>query len=184
MAAWRNLARVSDFSESVILEPIAHDHADVLHRLFQLYAHDFSEHMAIVMREDGLFDVQIDERWWTSPNHHPFFVRVDGRLSGFALAERGSRITNDARVMDVAEFFVVRGIRRRSVGARAARALFERFPGPWEVRVRKSNADALPFWTRVIRAAAGREVASLAHHEEDVDWDVFRFEPRNSSATR
>lgn len=175
---------VSDSSESVILEPIAHDHADVLRRLFQLYAHDFSEHTALVMRDDGLLDVQLDERWWTSPNHHPFFVRVAGRLSGFALAARGSRITKDPRVMDVAELFVVRGERRRSVGARAARALFERFPGPWEVRVRKTNADALPFWTRVIRAAAGREVASVEHHEEDVDWDVFHFEPRTPSSTR
>lgn len=160
----------------VLLEPIAHADADVLRRLFQLYAHDFSEHMPLVMRDDGLFDVQVDERWWTSTNHHPFFVRVDGMLSGFALAERGSRITKDPNVMDVAELFVLRGVRRRSVGRAAARALFERFPGPWEVRVRKSNADALPFWTRVVRAAAGRDVGCIDHREKNADWHLFRFE--------
>lgn len=171
--------RVSKLSESVVLEVIARDRADVLRRLFQLYAHDFSEHMALSIRDDGLFDVEVDERWWTSPDRHPFFIRVDGMLSGFALAARGSRITGDPNVMDVAELFVVRGARRRSVGGRAAQGLFERFPGPWEVRVRKSNADALPFWTRVVREASGRDLAPLHHHEEGVAWDVFQFEPRS-----
>ena len=55
----------------------------------------------------------------------------------------------------MAEFFVVRPLRGRGVGAAAARALFDRFGGRWEVRQTESNAPALAFWRAVIAAYTG-----------------------------
>jgi predicted acetyltransferase len=57
----------------------------------------------------------------------------------------------------MAEFFILRRYRRQGVGARAARAVFDRFPGAWQVRQRPENAAAIAFWRRVIdRHTAGR----------------------------
>ena len=39
------------------------------------------------------------------------------------------------------------------VGSRAARVLFERWPGRWEVSVARYNKPALSFWRKAIRAS-------------------------------
>ena len=50
----------------------------------------------------------------------------------------------------MAQFFVMRGYRREGVGRTAATILFDRHPGPWEVRVIEENLPAEAFWRSVI----------------------------------
>lgn len=160
-----------------ILEPIAKDDAPILRNLFELYAHDFSEHVPLELKQSGRFEVDPGERWWTDEAHFPYFIRCDGgRLAGFALVRRGSRVTGASDVMDVAEFFVVRGERRKGIGVAVAHALFEAFPGPWEIRVRHANAPALRFWSRAVDARPERPVASTRVTLDGIDWHVLRFE--------
>jgi predicted acetyltransferase len=161
----------------VVLEPIAKDQSSVLSNLIELYVHDFSEHVPLEIKPNGRFDLPLDERWWTAEDHYPLFVRLNGKLAGFALARRGSKLTGATDVMDVAEFFVLRGLRRKGVGAAAARALFERFPGKWEIRIRKTNPAALKFWTRVVESWTGGPVSSQPFSLSGVDWDMLRIEP-------
>jgi predicted acetyltransferase len=161
----------------VVLEPITKDQSPILANLIELYVHDFSEHVPLELKPNGRFDLPFDEKWWTAEDHHPFFVRWNGKLTGFALARRGSRLTGATDVMDVAEFFVVRGARRKGVGAIASRALFERFPGKWEIRIRKTNPAALKFWTRVVEAWSGGPVSSQPFSLNGIDWDMLRIEP-------
>ena len=123
----------------VTLEPVAKEHAPVLRNLYQLYAHDFTEHVRFPISPTGLFDVAPSEDWWTADGHSPFFIRSQGELAGFALVRRGSRVTADPDVMDIAEFFVLRGLRKNGIGAAAARALFTTFGGRWDIRVRATN---------------------------------------------
>jgi predicted acetyltransferase len=160
---------------SVTLDPIGRDQASVLRNLFELYAHDFSEHVALELQETGRFDVAVPDVWWTSGEHHPFFIRHAGKLAGFALARRGSRVSNAPDVMDVAEFFVVRGERGRGVGTTVSHALFAKFAGPWEVRVRQANVPAIEFWSRAIEGWVGRPVASETFMGEGVAWEVLRL---------
>jgi predicted acetyltransferase len=167
----------------VVLEPIAKDQAPVLENLFQLYAHDFSEHVPLDLAPGGRFDVVVGAEWWTRDDHFPFFIRWNGKLSGFALVRRGSRVDGaGARggegagdVMDVAEFFVVRAARKNRVGTGAAHALFTAFPGRWEIRVRRSNLSAMTFWSRVAETWVGRAVAGDPFAVEGVDWEVLRI---------
>lgn len=148
------------------LEPIAEARAEVLERLFQLYAHDWSEHLPLPLGEDGRYPVSVSREWWTAPGRWPFFLRDDGSLAGFALVSRGSRVGGSSTAMDMGEFFVVRGARRRGVGAAAVRALFARFPGPWEIRVRRSNGPARAFWARIVGASVRSELI------DGVEWEV------------
>src|SRR6185295_7953677 len=99
----------------------------VLSRMLHLYAYDFSEFAGWDLAEDGSFPLpSLDAEF-------VMFLRVDGKLAGFAMVGRGSRLTDDPAVFDMAEFFVVRKHRRRGVGEHAARKIFDRFRGPWEV---------------------------------------------------
>ena len=61
------------------LEPIAKDQAPILHNLFQLYAHDFSEYVPLELGGNGRFDVTIGEQWWNRDGHFPFFIRWNGK---------------------------------------------------------------------------------------------------------
>lgn len=161
----------------VILEPIAKERADVLQNLLELYAHDFSEHVPLALKPSGRFEIDVGEAWWTE-GHYPFFIRCERELCGFALVRRGSRFTRATDVLDVAEFFVVRGARRRRIGATAAHHLFAAFPGGWEIRVRQSNPAALQFWSRTVEEWVGAPVASAPVSFEGVEWNVLRIEAR------
>jgi predicted acetyltransferase len=158
--------------QNVTLVPIDPAQAEVLSSLLELYVHDFSEQVPVELKPNGRFELPLDERWWTSADHFPFFVQSAGKLAGFALVRRGSRVTAETDVMDVAEFFVVRGLRRRGVGQAAALALFSRFPGRWEIRVRSTNTAAKSFWLRVARAWLGREAQSTPFVAQGVAWEV------------
>ena len=168
----------------VTLDAIAAEEAPILQQLFELYAYDWSETLPLELKPNGRFDIAIDPRWFNSSEHHPFFIRAEGKLLGFALARKGSRVTADADVMDVAEFLVIRGARRRQVGKRAAHALFGAFAGRWEVRVRRSNTAALEFWSRTVLAWAGEPPTYAAFVVDGVDWDALRFSAPTVGRTR
>lgn len=157
------------------LQPIARAQAPVLDRLVQLYAHDFSAHMPLALGPDGRYDVSFGDRWWTDQDHHAFFVRWHDQLAGFALVRQGSQVTAAPDVMDVAEFFVVRGARRQGVGTQAAHALFETFPGGWEMRVRRTNRAAKTFWVQAAETFGGRPPGCTPYVKDGVDWDVIRL---------
>ena len=122
----------------------------LLENLAQFYYYDFSEVLEIHVAEDGRFgDVDLTS-YWADEWKHPFLLRVDDKLAGFALISERSKITGESGVFDVTEFFVLRRFRRRGVGRAAAFAAFDRFAGPWEVRQREENPSATAFWRRAI----------------------------------
>ncbi|MDB4987429.1 MAG: hypothetical protein JWN04_2607 [Myxococcaceae bacterium] len=161
---------------AVVLEPIAQAQSPILLNLVELYAHDFSEHVPLELKPSGRFDVPLGDSWWTAEGHHPFFIRWNEKLVGFALVRRGSRISGAADVMDVAEFFVVRGVRRKKIGASVAHALFKAFPGRWELRVRQTNVAALKFWSRAVEAWSGRPADCTPFSANNVDWHVLHVD--------
>jgi len=122
----------------------------VLENLFQLYAYDWSELGWTEVGRDGRFADPSLDAYWRDDDRHPFLIRVDGRLAGFALVAARSRLTGAAGVFDMAEFFVMRKYRRRGIGFAAASAAFRRFTGRWEIRQRDENAAATAFWRRVV----------------------------------
>lgn len=126
------------------------DDAARLTHLFQYYVYDLSETVGLDCGEDGRFALPSFDAYWSDTWRHPHLVRVDGKLAGFALVHRRSRITGDDNTWDVAEFFVMRKYRRRGVGKTVATRLFEAHRGPWEVRELAANHRAIAFWRRVI----------------------------------
>ncbi len=150
--------------------------AQLLANLLELYVHDLSEAFpAIELGADGRFGYDPLPLYWSEPERRfPFLIRDDGRVAGFALAMRGSPVSDDPDVLDVAEFFVLRRYRRSGVGRRAAFLLFDRIPGHWIVRVAETNKGAIPFWTGVVSEYA----RGAFEQSERPGWRVFSFESR------
>ena len=152
-----------------------------LENLLQLYLHDFSEIVRNAPQDDGRYPYPYLDAYWRDPGRYPFLIRADGQLAGFAFVARGSRVSGDATIFDMAEFFVVRGFRRGGVGDAAAAHAFSSFVGTWEVRVMEKNVGAQSFWERVVSSfTLGRFEDCTWISERGTNFRVFRF----SSAAR
>ncbi len=144
--------------------------------LFELYAYDFSEMLGLDVGDDGRFRAPPLDAYWTDPKQHAFLIRIDERLAGFALVQERSRLTGDPAVRDVSEFFVMRKYRCHGVGERAARWLFDRYRGRWEVRQKTVNAAATAFWRRVIGRYSGGQFDEVLWDDERWRGPVQRFD--------
>lgn len=128
----------------------AYDQKPVVENLFELYAYDLSDTFDLHLGPEGRYGYPSLSLYWTEATRFPLLIKVDEHLAGFALVSRGSVISGDPDVWDMAEFFVMKRYRRTRVGARAAHALWSRFKGRWEVRVVETNRPALMFWQSAI----------------------------------
>lgn len=136
----------------------------VLRHLMQLYLYDFSEFAGWDLDEHALFGYKYLDFYWVEPNRHPYLIRVDGHIAGFALVTGNTDdVGNHARL---SEFFVVRKYRRQGVGEAAARMVFGRFPGRWVVSEMEENVPAQAFWRGVIHRYTGGDFEER-HLRED-----------------
>lgn len=163
---------------AVTLDPIDPARRPVLENLLQLYIHDFSDFLASQreLEDDGRFPPFPLDGWFEgAADRRPFFIRVDGRLAGFVLANRSS---HSGRPVDwnVAEFFVVRKHRRGGVGTAAAHRLWRMFPGVWEAAVARRNLPALSFWRRTVETCPGvSQIEEGDYATEDWNGPILRF---------
>jgi predicted acetyltransferase len=160
------------------LVPARAEQEPIVANLLELYAHDFSEFRDLDLGSDGRFGYPDLPLYWSDPNRHPFLVRVQGKWAGLVLLKRGSEISGDGTVWDMAEFFVIRGCRRRGIGTEVAHEIWRRFPGRWEVRVMQSNHAAYFFWEHAITVFAGEAIHSVRVENGGKRWHLFSFESR------
>ena len=161
---------------SVELIPATRADEAVLANLLELYAHDFSEFSDIEIGDDGRFGYPRLRLYWEEEGRRAFLIKSEGRLAGFAFVVEGPGLSGDARVWDVAEFFVLRGHRGRGVGREAAHALWNMMRGRWEVRVMETNRVAAEFWARAVASFKGAEVRPALVESDGARWLLFSFE--------
>jgi predicted acetyltransferase len=148
----------------------------VLANLLELYVHELSGVFpGLHVGADGRFGYPKLPLYFEAGGRFPFFIELNDRLAGFALVTRGSPVSHDPEVFDVAEFFVLRAERGAGVGRRAAQLLWRHFPGPWTVRVAEANHDALAFWTSAVLGFAGTAEVRRARDHRGTAWRVFTF---------
>lgn len=121
----------------------------VLRNLMELCQHDYSEFNGDDVGDYGLFGYRYIDHYWTESGRHPFLIRVEGKLAGFALvsqvASDSGQVTNS-----ISEFFILRKYRRKGIGREVARRIFSMFPGRWNVGQESGNDPAQAFWRETI----------------------------------
>ena len=162
-------------SRHVELVLAARDQEPILASLLQLYAHDFSEFHDVDLAPDGRFVYTERPLYWSENDRHPFLIKVDGKLAGFALIKRKSASSGNKSVCDMTEFFVTRGYRRRGIGTQIAHDLWRRLPGNWEVRVMQSNVAGQRFWLRAIATFTGKPIHPVPIEKDGEPWSAFTF---------
>lgn len=174
----------SDAVKRVSLAEVPAARKSVIANLIQLYKYDFSEFAAVgsgygEVSADGLFTYEGLDLYWREEGRVAFTIHAEDRLAGFALVNRWSALD---RPLDhaVGEFFVMRKYRRHRVGLRAAKLLFERFGGRWEVGVAWYNPPALSFWRTVVPLVADGPVEECAGDGKRWTGPVLAFVARRN----
>ncbi len=174
----RRIPKLETVSPQLEVIPATPDQLPILANLLELYAHDFSEFHNLEIGEDGRFGYQPLPLYWSEPNRHPFLIRVDGKLAGLVFVKKGSDISGREAVWDMAEFFILRGYRRRGIGTKVAHKVWRQFPGSWEVRVMQANVSAKRFWADAISTFAGSVIHPVRIENGGECWDMFLFESK------
>src|SRR5262245_57515504 len=97
---WRSWRMVGVINvRGVNLEIVPSERAPLV-SLFQLYVYDLSTLLSLDVGDDGRFHTPPIDPWFSDPRCHPFLVRADGKLAGFALVQRRSRLSGDESIAD------------------------------------------------------------------------------------
>jgi predicted acetyltransferase len=166
---------------SIKVIPASIEQEPILANLLELYIYDFSEFFDLKLGAEGRFGYKQLRLYWEEPDRYPFLIMVDGDWAGFAFVRRGSQISGDKGIWDMAEFFVLRGYRRLGVGMKVAHTLWTQFPGEWEVRVIDRNERAKEFWRQAVSEFLGLAVDSTAYDKNGEGWRLFTFESRRDA---
>ncbi|HEX8680871.1 MAG TPA: GNAT family N-acetyltransferase [Ardenticatenaceae bacterium] len=150
----------------------------VLQRMMELYLYDFSEFEDMDLNADGLFEYPYLDAFWTEETRHPFIIRVAGKLAGFVLVRQLA--TEPKAVQGIAEFFVMRKYRRLGVGQQAARAVFQKFTGSWEIGVLRSNVGAQGFWRSVVGKYTMGRYTEIEMEKSAEGWEGILLQFENS----
>ena len=111
------------------------------------------------------------KRWPGNCQGHPFMIRVDGKVAGFAMIKQFDEAHNVD--YDVGEFFVVRKYRGKGVGKTVAYNLFDRFSGKWEVRQMLGHKPAQAFWRKIISEYTNGHYEESTQHIEEYGIDMI-----------
>jgi predicted acetyltransferase len=130
------------------LVPATLRHKPIVRSLLQFYLYDFSEMEDLHVDFSGHYVYPYLDNYWTEPGRYALLVRCGGHWAGFALVRTLEQ--GDHRHYQLAEFFIMRRYRRRGLGRAVAAAVFDRFPGRWEVNQIIANTAATAFWRQVI----------------------------------
>lgn len=131
-----------------------------LTRVYSFYLHDLSEFDAhyYQLNARGLWEPDHLSSWLVDDTDHPLIIVESGERVGFALVNQApSPHMAPGSDYRMSEFFVLRRLRRRGIGRRAAYGLFDRFSGVWEISELPANTAAIAFWRHIISAYTGGE---------------------------
>jgi len=152
----------------------------VVRHMMELYQHDFSELDGTDLDEHGQYGYYDLDCFWINAAYAAYVIQVDGKWAGFALTNDEVHVPGNTH--GIVEFFIVRKYRRQGVGAHAARAILQRVPARWEIRVIAENDGARRFWQTLL-TSAWPDRHRMAH-PDDEQWQgpVFSVDTSISPA--
>lgn len=122
----------------------------LLIQLMELYNYEFSIYLDADINEYGYYGYDHIDDYWNEEGRFPYLIRVDDKIAGFALICPHCNYINGKNAHCFGEFFVMLKYRRKGVGLYAAKQLFDKHPGFWEVCYLRNNLPASKFWKDVV----------------------------------
>jgi len=123
-----------------MLELINESNSHIFDELVQDYEDEFSSITGKKKNQDGKYSIDVD---WHIPNIG-YYWKEDSNIVGFCIVES---IDGYSEIVD---FYVIPAYRKKMIGKNMAFAVFNKHPGPWQVRQILGDELAKKFWRRVI----------------------------------
>lgn len=173
---------------TISLHPITSAQQSLLDQLFQLYIYELSATVPFSLNDEGRYisDSSNTQKYWQDPDHTPYIIRFNHEIAGFALVRR---YPPEPTRFDMEQFFVVRKFQGQKIGMRAAHEIFQRHPGPWQIRVLQENTRAQHFWQTVVTNEVDQQYTR--NNALDIDlvmtfyyFEIMKFRPELASLTQ
>ena len=143
------------------LQPVSQEEKHILGNLLEKYLYEFSQYELMTFNEEGLFDYNYLDYYWTEKGRAAYFIRVDGKLAGFVMVYRHAECKARPADWSVAEFFVAYPYRRKGAGSAAMAEIFSRYKGNWQIMYHPKNVTSAAFWQGVAKRGASGPVELL-----------------------
>ncbi|MCC2645027.1 MAG: Acetyltransferase, family, partial [Burkholderiales bacterium] len=138
--------------------------------------YDFTEFCDFDIGENGFYGYEYLPLYWRDQNRFPFLIYVDNKLAGFVLVQKGSPISEETQIWDIAEFFIMKKYKKRGIGTIVAHKIWQQFNGYWQIRVLTGNQIACSFWLQAIKKFTSSIPTKVDIKVKDEDWIVYKFE--------
>lgn len=146
----------------------------VLANLFEHYIHDMAEWFAVDTKPDGRYAYPTETIWERGLD---VFLAYAGEIPiGFGIVGSAQAWSGEVKRRDLHEFFVIRRYRRHGVGQALANHIWDKYPGPWLVRVLQGNLPALPFWRGIVAEYTGTKYREEVRAVDGRPWSYFSFD--------
>jgi predicted acetyltransferase len=145
-----------------------------LHNLMQFYIYEFSQYLPVITLENnGAYKPFDLTPYWSNSNHHPFFIKRDDELVGFALIQSATETEPNS----ILEFFVIRKYNGKGIGKIAATESFRMFPGKWHITQIEQNEPAQAFWRNTISSfTKGKFIERFENRKFIQEFDTNELE--------
>lgn len=157
----------------VLIEKLPYEKKLVLNHLMELYNYDFSEFEDTDVNDFGLYGYEYIDHYWTDEGRYPYIIKVDGKIAGFVLVRNIGINSHGEKQYSIAEFFVLKKYRRKSVGKRVAFEIFNTFHGEWKIGQIENNIPANRFWINVISEYTGGNFEEIREEEWEGPIQIF-----------
>ena len=130
------------------LVPVQKEERNLLWNINQKYLYEMTLYYPDPMDEEGNYHYGHFEEYFTDPQRKAFFLFDNGVRVGFAMVHPYS-VLEHSPDYTMAEFAIFPTFRRKGYAEDAARLIFSRYPGNWEIKYNEKNVAAKSLWQKV-----------------------------------
>jgi len=156
------------------------DQQTIFANLLELMAYEHTEQWKFDIGDNGFYGYEELPLFWTDPNRYPYLIYVNDKISGLVIVQKGSPISDDKDIWDIAEFFIMKKYKKQGIGTKVAHKIWAQFKGCWQVRVLVENEIASAFWLQAIKKFSSKPPSHTIKHIQaegwSADWNIYQFE--------
>jgi predicted acetyltransferase len=165
---------------NITIDPVRKEEKEILRNLLEKYKYEFSQYDNNDVNNLGLYGYDYLDSYWTEENRFPFFIKMDGKLAGFAMVNDYPEIKIETNYC-MSEFFVMYKYRKMGIGTYVANKVFDKFKGKWQLKRHPKNEASVKFWNKVISEYTKGKYELIksspeAIYEDGTHGDIFIFE--------
>lgn len=152
----------------ITLELVKKQEKEILRNLLEKYLYEFSQYIDIGdgINDLGLFGYDYLDAYWNDSGRFPYFIKVDGKLAGFAMVSNVP--TTEVEIdFKMSEFFVIYQYRKTGVAGYCAKCIFDMHKGKWSISFHPNNVASKKFWLKIVEKYTSGNYKQITKEQEN-----------------